>query len=56
MRGIENILPYLSLSPDILPIAKTGNIIPPSRGRKFKGKKHASQLERANRRKAKRRS
>ena len=56
MRGIENILPYLSLAADILPIARTGGIIAPGRGRKVRGKRHASQLERANRRKAKRRS
>lgn len=53
MRGIEDILPYLSVAADVPFMLKTSSLPPAGRGSNAKGKRHASQLERANRRKAK---
>ena len=56
MRGIWDILPFLSIAadvPDVPFMLKTSSLPPAGRGSNAKGKRHASQLERANRRKAK---
>lgn len=54
MRGAEGLLSYLSFARDLFPAPVVPSTPPPAgRGRKVKGKRHASQHERANRRKAK---
>ena len=56
MRGAEALLSYLFFARDLFPtpIRSVPSTPPPAgRGRKVKGERHASQHERANRRKAK---
>lgn len=53
MRGIWDILPFLSIAAAVPFRLKTSSLPPAGQGRKVKGKRHASQHERANRRKAK---